>query len=124
MKTQTINIPLPASDEKSRVLTPSGIQACLEHHIGKCADAASIWARLHYGHAACVDGTLSVQSVHLVSDGAGRATLTFEWTFQDGCSDIFREGTGYVEFAFRVSDDNLTLTWNWPEQPSTADELQ
>jgi hypothetical protein len=123
MKTQTINIPLPASEENSHVLTQSRIQACLEQNTDMCADAASIWARLHYGHAACVDGTLSVQSVDLVSEGAGRATLAFEWTFQDGCSDIFREGTGYVEFAFRVSEDNLTLTWNWPEQPSTADEL-
>ena len=49
--------------------------------------------------------------------------MNFDWTFQDGCSDIFREGTGYVEVAFAVSEEQLKLSWAWPEQPSTADEF-
>jgi hypothetical protein len=64
-----------------------------------------------------------VRSVDFSSEDAGKASLGFDWTFQDGCSDIFREGAGYFEVTFSAADNQLNLTWAWPEQPSTADEF-
>jgi len=99
------------------------IRLCLNSNVEACSEAAAIWARLHYGHAAYVDGTLAVKSVEFASDSTGKASLRFNWTFQDGCSDIFREGAGYVDITFSAANDLLNLTWTWPEQPSTADEF-
>ena len=123
MTTQTINIPFEAAPEESIELVRTRISACLKTNAEACSEAAAIWARLHYGHAAYADGSLNVKSVAFSSNESGTAALGFDWTFQDGCSDIFREGTGYVEVAFVVSEDQLKLTWVWPEQPSTADEF-
>lgn len=123
MTVKTINIPYAGVSTQSSEQVQQEIHQCLNLHAETCSEAASIWARLHYGHAAYVDGSLKVASIDFTSEAAGKATLTFDWTFQDGCSDTFREGTGYVEIAFTVSEDELQLTWAWPEQPSTADEF-
>jgi hypothetical protein len=123
MNSQTINIPFESDPEESPERTRTRIQEYLSSNAEVCSEAAAIWARLHYGHAAYVDGSLNVKSVVFSSSDSGTATMNFDWTFQDGCSDIFREGTGYVEVAFAVSEEQLKLSWAWPEQPSTADEF-
>jgi hypothetical protein len=123
MTSQTINIPFEAAPEKSIELARTRIQECLRNNAEVCSEAASIWVRLHYGHAAYVDGTLNVKSVDFSKNESGTAAMSFGWTFQDGCSDVFREGTGYVDVAFCVEGEQLKLNWDWPEQPSTADEL-
>lgn len=123
MTVKTINLPYAGTSGQSSKQIQQGIHQCLSLHAEACSEAASIWARLHYGHAAYVDGSLNVKSIDFASDDSGMATMTFDWTFQDGCSDTFREGTGYVEIKFEVSKSELQLTWAWPEQPSTADEF-
>ena len=123
MSTQIIYIDFQASPDEPRELTQSRIGDCLRENAEACSDAAAIWARLHYGHAAYTDGTLAVESVEFSSNQTGKATMIFDWTFQDGCSDICREGTGYVEVSFSASNNQLELSWDWPERPSTADEF-
>lgn len=124
MSIRNIVIPFKGdSAEGSAELVRSRIEDCLHDNVEVCSEAASIWARLHYGHAAYVDGSLAVKSVEFLSDDVGKASLSFDWTFQDGCSDVCRDGDGFVEVKFSVADDQLNLAWTWPEQPSTADEL-
>jgi hypothetical protein len=123
MTKRRIDILFEASSNRSHDSVRASVRQCLAANTEACSEAAAVWARLHYGHAAYTDGTLAVQSVDFSATGAGKATMSFDWTFQDGCSDIYREGTGYVEFAFSVADGELRLDWVWPEQPSTADEL-
>ncbi|MFT5328805.1 MAG: hypothetical protein ACI8P0_006720, partial [Planctomycetaceae bacterium] len=123
MSTRKINIALETSNPESNLPIQDRIRACLTTNTEACSEAAAIWARLHYGHASYVDGSLAVESVEFSSGDAGKASLSFDWTFQDGCSDIFREGAGFVEFNFSVADGQLNLTWAWPEQASTADEF-
>ena len=121
MSTRRIVIPFEVGDGEA--VERSRIRECLSDNAEACSEAASIWARLHYGHAAYVDGSLAVQSLELSSNGAGKVSMSFGWTFQDGCSDICREGDGYVDFEFSIFDGQLNLVWAWPEQASTADEF-
>jgi len=123
MTPKTISIPFEGSSKQPLKQFQAGVLECLSRHAEACSEAAAIWARLHYGHASYVDGTLTVKSIDFSSDNAGKAKMIFDWTFQDGCSDTFQEGTGYVDVAFTVSNDKLQLKWAWPEQPSTADEF-
>jgi hypothetical protein len=116
-----IAIELPNGEDSER--SQKRIRELLSDHVEACSEAAAIWARLHYGHASYVDGSLSVKSIEFQSDRSGRAVLNFDWTFQDGCSDTFHEGDGFIDVAFSVSDGQLNLEWAWPEQPSTADEF-
>lgn len=121
MSTRRIVIPFEVGEGEA--VERSRIRECLSDKAEACSEAASIWARLYYVHAAYVDGSLAVQSFELSSSGAGKASMSFSWTFQDGCSDICREGDGYVDFEFSISDGQLNLVWAWPEQASTADEF-
>jgi len=123
MSIRSIKLAFETSDGGSPLPIRDRIRACLSSNTEVCSEVASIWARLHYGHASYVDGTLAVKSVEFSSDETGKASLSFDWTFQDGCSDIFREGAGYVDVTFSVAGGQLNLTWAWPEQPSTADEF-
>ena len=123
MSTRKILIPYELRDGEVLEQTQKRIRECLRENVETCSEAASIWARLHYGHASYVDGSLSVKSVVFQSVSNGKAALNFDWTFQDGCSDICREGDGYVEVEFSVSNGQLNLDWAWPEQPSTVDEF-
>ncbi len=123
MSTRKIHIPFELGDGDDLERTQKRLRECLGENVEACSEAASIWARLHYGHASYVDGSLSVKSVEFKSERSGKAALNFDWTFQDGCSDICREGDGYVDVAFSVSNSQLNLEWTWPEQPSTADEF-
>lgn len=101
----------------------SGVAACVERNLDACATAASLWARLHYEHAAYVENSLCIRDIRFQSEAAGTLSLNFEWTQQDGCSDIFRDGHGHVDFQFNIDNGQLNLTWSLPERPSTADEL-
>ena len=121
MSSQTIVIPLKDPGESEP--TQAQIRDCLAGNVEACCEAASIWARLHYGHASYVDGSLAVKSVEFSSASSGKAALSFDWTFQDGCSDICREGDGYVDVEFSVLNGQLNLKWVWPEQASTVDEF-
>ncbi|MDA0806376.1 MAG: hypothetical protein O2983_01075 [Planctomycetota bacterium] len=123
MSTRNIVIPLERVADGESVVTRSRIEELLGDNVEACAEAAAIWARLHYGHASYVDESLAVKSVEFSSENSGTASLSFDWTFQDGCSDICREGDGYVDVEFSISNGQLNLTWSWPEQPSTADEF-
>jgi len=123
MSTRKILIPYELRDGKSLEPTPKRIRECLRENVEACSEAAAIWARLHYDHASYVDGSLSVKMVEFQSESNGKAALNFDWTLQDGCSDICREGDGYVEVEFSVSNGQLNLEWAWPEQPSTVDEF-
>ena len=124
MSIRKIVIPFAGeSVEGSAELVRSRIEECLHDNVEACSEAASIWARLHYGHASYVDGSMAVKSVDFSSGKSGKASLSFDWTFQDGCSDVCRDGDGHVEVEFSVADNQLNLAWIWPEQPSTADEL-
>lgn len=123
MKKQQVDIPLDGPSEEVADSVCDRVVRYLEAHAESCAEAAAVWARFHYGNAAYVDGTLAVQSVDAESADSGRATMRFDWTFQDGCSDICREGSGYVEFTYTILADTLRLDWVWPEQPSTVDEF-
>jgi hypothetical protein len=123
MTTKKILIPLELPDGTVSEDAQKRIRECLGENVEACSEAASIWARLHYGHASYVDGSLSVKSVEFQSDSGGKVVLNFDWTFQDGCSDSFHEGDGFVDVTFFVSSGQLNLEWAWPEQPSTADEF-
>lgn len=123
MTKQQVDIPFDWSPDEGADSVCDRVARCLAAHAEFCSEAATVWARFHYGHAAYVDGTLAVQSVDAVSADSGKATMGFDWTFQDGCSDICREGSGYVEFTYTVLADMLRLDWAWPEQPSTVDEF-
>tara|TARA_R110002072_G_scaffold303121_1_gene494521 strand:+ start:39851 stop:40222 length:372 start_codon:yes stop_codon:yes gene_type:complete len=123
MSTRNIVIPFEGAADGESFETRLRIEELLGNHVEACAEAASIWARLHYGHASYVDGSLAVKSVKFSSENSGIASLGFEWTFQDGCSDICREGDGYVDVTFSVSNGQLNLAWTWPEQASTVDEF-
>jgi hypothetical protein len=123
MTTKKISIPIEIPDGEDSERAQKRIRNVLSDHVEACSEAAAIWARLHYGHASYVDGSLSVKSVEFQSDTTGKAALSFEWTFQDGCSDTFHEGDGFVEVTFSVLNGQLNLEWAWPEQPSTVDEF-
>ncbi|MBI1311781.1 hypothetical protein GC176_10860 [bacterium] len=101
----------------------SGIAACVERNFDACATAASLWARLHYEHAAYVENSLSIRDISFRSETEGSLSLNFDWLQQDGCSDICRDGRGHVDFQFRISNEQLELTWSLPERPGTADEF-
>ena len=100
-----------------------GIAACIEQNIDACATAASLWARLHYEHASYIENSLSIRDIRFRSETDGDVSLNFDWLQQDGCSDICRDGSGHVDFRFRIDADHLELTWSLPERPSTADEF-
>jgi len=123
MSTRKILIPLELPGETVSEESQKRIHECLSDRVEACSEAASIWARLHYGHASYVDGSLSVKSIEFQSGSTGKAALNFDWTFQDGCSDTFHEGDGFVDVTFSVSNGQLNLEWAWPEQPSTGDEF-
>lgn len=123
MTKRHIDIAMESSAERSTGSVRDRVQECLAANTQAFAEAASVWARLHYGHAAYVDGTLAVKSVDGVTARSGRAAMSFDWISQDGCSDICREGSGYVEFSYAVEGDVLKVDWAWPDQPSTVDEF-
>lgn len=123
MTIKTIHIPLEELPANEVQPVQTRVQECLSLNAEACAEAASIWARLHYGHAAYVDGTLNAESLEFSSENTGKVKMAFDWTFQDGCSDTFKEGIGYVEVEFAVSENQLILTWAWPDQASTVDEF-
>lgn len=121
---------MPVSPEQQISLTldaapPDGaaVARCIEQHLEDCAAAASVWSRLHYEHAALTEGSLRVGEIRFRTETEGTAAIGFDWTRQDGCSDIHQSGQGYVEFDFRISGRQLQLNWAFPEPPSTADEL-
>ncbi len=101
----------------------SAITTCVEQNLEACAEAAAVWARLYYEHASYVEDSLSIRSITFTTDTSGTLSLDFDYTQQDGCSDIFREGSGHVEFQFHINNGQLELTWSLPVQPSTADEF-
>lgn len=123
MSTRTIEIPLTVETDIAKEDSRRRVEQTLIENVGAYYEAASVWARFHYGHAACLEQSMSVKDVTFVKDDEGRFRLTFDWTFQDGCSDVCHEGDGYVEMTFSVLSDALKVNWQWPEQPSTADEL-
>ena len=101
----------------------SAITECIEQNLESCAEAAAVWARLYYEHASYVENSLEIRSINFTTDASGRLSLNFDYTQQDGCSDIYREGSGHVEFQFQINNSQLELTWSLPVQPSTADEF-
>ena len=100
-----------------------GIAKCVGRNLDEFATAASLWARLHYEHAAYVENSLTIRDISFRSETEGTLSLNFDYTQQDGCSDICRDGKGHVDFQFRIDNGQVDLTWSLPERPSTADEL-
>ena len=100
-----------------------GIANCVGRNLDAFATAASLWARLHYEHAAYVENSLTIRDIIFRSETEGTLSLNFNWLQQDGCSDICHNGKGHVDFQFQINNAQLTLTWSIPERPSTADEL-
>ncbi|MHC4877663.1 MAG: hypothetical protein ACYTGL_14300 [Planctomycetota bacterium] len=126
MTAQTFQVPVLG--ESNEGIEPSEwIRNLVEQQISNSAcdfeTAAAVWARLYYEHASYVENSLGVRSVSFATDTSGTLSLDFDYTQQDGCSDIFREGSGHVEFQFHINNGQLELTWSLPIQPSTADEL-
>lgn len=100
-----------------------GIANCVGRNLDAFATAASLWARLHYEHAAYIENSLTIRDITFRSETEGALSLNFDYTQQDGCSDIYRDGQGHVDFRFQITNDQLNLTWSLPERPSTADEF-
>lgn len=113
-------IQLPLGDATA---DETGLADCVERNLDAFATAASFWARLHYEHAAYVEKSLSIRDISFRSATEGTLSLAFDWTQQDGCSDICHDGRGHVDFQFQISNERLELTWSLPERPSTADEF-
>jgi len=104
-------------------LPRSRVKLSVGQNLDAFATAASVWARLHYEHAAYVENSLTIRDITFRSETEGTLSLNFDYTQQDGCSDICRDGQGHVDFQFQINNDQVTLTWSLPERPSTADEL-
>ena len=101
----------------------AGLADCVARNLDAFATAASLWARLHYEHAAYIENSLTIRDITFRSETEGILSLNFDYTQQDGCSDICRDGKGHVDFRFQINNDQFNLTWSLPERPSTADEF-
>jgi len=104
-------------------LNQVSIEELVRSRVGDFVEAAALWARLYYEHAALHDESLRVHSFRFEDDFRGVVRVDFDWTIQDGCSDVCRDGTGYLELQFSASGTVLQLEWSRPERPGTADEF-
>lgn len=83
MSRHTIEIDLPPSTSTVPLIDQTVSQVVVENR-ERLADAASVWARLHYEHASYVEDSLSLRRLDLDASGSGKVLMNFDWTMQDG----------------------------------------